>query len=99
MNDDYKRLRSQADRIWHRFNDDVDSRSAAAGIERNVREVVEDFERQREPRSIEDRIKTVIQQLKNLRETGPETIDFGDIDEIVDQYEDLRRDLRDLENY
>lgn len=98
MNPDYQRLRQVADRLYYRFNDVVDDKNAAASLAREVRNVVEDFDQQKKPRSIDDRVKNVIGQLEQIRSSGT-AISPSDADDLRDRYEDLRRDLRDLENY
>ncbi|MDB5181619.1 MAG: hypothetical protein JWP13_382 [Candidatus Saccharibacteria bacterium] len=99
MSPDYQRLRSIADRIYNRFNDVVDNHSGARGIAGEVRNIVEDFEMNKKPRSIDDRVKRTIESLKQLRHGDSGTMDVGDIDELIDQYEDLRREIRSLDNY
>jgi hypothetical protein len=101
MDDDYQRLRQDADKLFYHFKDHVDDKSsdAAQSLEKDVRAIVDDFEAQKKPRSIEDRIKRVQQTLRSLDNAASPVMDAGDIDELVDQYEDLRQDLRELDNY
>lgn len=99
MNDDYKRLRQTAERIMYRFRDVTDDHAAARSIESDVRNVVEDFEMNKEPRSIDDRVKRIMAALEKLNDGDGQTIDHNDINELIDQYEELREDLRDLDNY
>jgi hypothetical protein len=99
MNDDYKRLRERADHLFRRFNDTVDNGAAAGSLAAEIRNVVEDFEMSKSPRSIDDRVKRVMEGLDELKRSGPDTMDYGDIDELHDGYEDLRGELRDLDNY
>lgn len=99
MDQNYQELRRQADRLWHRCNDCVDDKNAARSLLDETRNVVEDFEMNKKPRSIDDRIKRVIQELEELKRGGSEVMDFGDIDELRDGYEELREDLRKLPNY
>ena len=98
MNDEYKQLRGFADKIFYRFNDVLDDRNAAGGLAGEVRNVVEDFEQQKNPRSIEDRIKRLIDQLKAARSSG-QIMDSGDADDLIDRYEELRQRIRELSNY
>lgn len=98
MSPEYQNLRGQADKIWFDFNDKVDDKSAAGGLEREIRGVVDDFEQQKNPRSIEDRVKRVIDQLEDMR-SGGTVMDAGDADDLVDKFEELRQDLRRLPNY
>lgn len=99
MSPEYQRLRQQADRLWHRFNDTVDDKDLARGLEKEIRAVVEDFEQGKKPRSIDDRVKRVLQLIHEFKDAGPEAMDFGDLDDLHDGYEDLRGELRDLDNY
>lgn len=98
MSQDYKDLRSQADRIFYRFNDVLDDRGAAGSLASEVRNVVEDFDMQKAPRSVEDRIKRLVEQLKRVRSEG-KIMDAGDADDLIDRYEELREQLRRLPNY
>lgn len=98
MNDEYKQLRSIADKIYYRFNDVLDDSGAAGSLAGEVRNIVEDFEQQKNPRSIEDRIKRVIEHLKDIRSDGA-VMDSRDADDLIDRYEDLRQDIRGLSNY
>lgn len=99
MSPDYQNLRGVADKLFYRFKDVVDDTAAASGLAGEVRNIVEDFEMNKNPHSIEDRIKRVIESLKELRRGDSNTMDFGDVDELIDQYEDLRESLRDSDNY
>lgn len=98
MSPEYQRLRQTADRLYYRFNDVVDDKGAAAGLASEARNVVEDFDQQKKPRSIDDRVKRVIEQLGHIRADGA-VIDSGDADDLRDRYEDLREELRGLDNY
>lgn len=98
MSPEYKALRSSADKLFYRFNDVCDDRAAAAGMASEVREVVEDFERNKNPHSIEDRVKRLIEELKRTRSAG-HPISSGDADELVQHYEELRAEIRRLPNY
>ncbi|HSH18258.1 MAG TPA: hypothetical protein VK978_02650 [Candidatus Saccharimonadales bacterium] len=99
MNDDYKRLREEANELYHRFNDTVDDRVAAAGLKEDVRNIVEYFEMNKPPRSIEGYIKEVQQQIRSLDNQASAAMDADDLDELLDGYEDLREELRELDNY
>lgn len=101
MNAQYQELHRQADRLYHRFRDKVDQPDSDAmrRLEQELKQVVEDFESDRKPRSIEDRIKRVIGALDDLQHHGGTMIDFADADELHDQYEDMRRDLRKLPDF
>lgn len=99
MNDDYKRLRQEAEKLFFRFKDRVDDRNAGSGIEHQVRDLVEQFEMNKPPRSIEEKIKQLQNELRRLDNAASPVMDAADLDDFVDRYEDLRMELRELDNY
>jgi len=99
MDPNYQELRRQADRLFHRFNDCVDDKNVTRQLQEELRDVVEDLESNKKPRSVEDRIKRVLQELEELKDGDGQSIDYADIDELHDGYEELRADLRKLPNY
>ncbi len=99
MNEDYGRLRVQAERLHYRFNDSVDDRQSSGQLKQDIRDIVDAFEMSKNPHSIEDMVKRVQQQLRSLDNAASPVMDAGDIDELVDGYEELRADLRELDNY
>lgn len=98
MNDEYKELRERADKLFHHFNDVCDDRVKASEIAKDVRGVVEEFEMNKNPHSIEDLVKHLAEAFKELRGHS-EVIDPRHADELYDGYEDLRQDIRKLSNY
>ncbi len=99
MTDDYQRLHQQADRLYHRLKDVVDNHAAGDVVAADARNVAEDFEMNKQPRSIEDRVKRVTESLKQLERGDGQTIDFNNLEELVDNYEELREEIRELDNY
>jgi hypothetical protein len=97
MDPNYKPLHREADKLQHRVNDWIDDRGHPAGsaLLKESREVMEDIERNKAPRSVEDRIKRVQQY---LRQDSP-AISPDHAKTLEDDYEDLRRGLRSLPNY
>lgn len=99
MDDDYKQLRQAADKLFHHFKDSIDDADAAGGIEKELQEIVELFDMNKEPRSIDDHIKVVQHQLRELAHHGSSVMSESNLDEVIDGYEELREDLRDLDNF
>lgn len=101
MKSEYKDIHNQAERLYFRFKDKVDQPDAPEmqALLREIREVAEDIESDKQPRSIEDRIKHVMSQLESLKHSGGTMMDASDADELQDGYEDIRNDLRELPNY
>ncbi len=97
MDPKYKAMHQQADRLQHKMNDWIDDRSLPAGsaLLRESREVMEDLESNRPPRSVEDRIKRLKQ---HLQQESP-AISPDHAKAMEDAYEDLRREVRELPNY
>lgn len=99
MNPEYQALRSIADKLFYRFKDVTDDRAASSSIASEVRNVVEDFEMNKNPHSIEDRVKRIIEGLRNIDDHSNSTMDSGHVDELTEAYEDLREHIRKLSNY
>ena len=100
MKAEYKEIQKQADRLFHRTEAQVDDRShnAALAAMKHARAVLECVESDRPPRSIEDAIKRVQQSLEQIQE-HPEAMTPKDADQLVEDYEELRRHCRKLPNY
>jgi hypothetical protein len=99
MNPEYQRLRQQADHLFHRFNDALSDKSRAGSLASNVRNVVEDIEMQKNPHSIEDRVKRVVEGIKELYHADDGVMPLGHCEELKREYEDLRKEVRELSNY
>ncbi len=101
MQDYYKDAYRQAEKLHHRFRDTVDEPDAPAmqKLHHETRQIAEDMEMDKKPRSIEDRIKVVQQELRRVRAQSDILMDYNDIDSLFDGYEDLRSALRKLPNY
>jgi plasmid stabilization system protein ParE len=101
MNAAYKPIHQQADRLHHKTEAMIDDRSnpMAETISREARNILEDIESDKGPRSVEDRIKRLQQQLERLKDTPTSAISANDADSLQDSYEQLRGQLRRLSNY
>lgn len=99
MSPEYESLRSQADKLFYRFNDVVDDKAAAGALLGNVRNVVEEFEMNKNPHSIEDRVKNIIEEVKQIARGETQIMDRGNAEELVHSYEKLREQIRGLPNY
>jgi uncharacterized coiled-coil DUF342 family protein len=95
MDATYKALQKQADKLRYRMQDMVDSADEAGRkLMHESREVMEDIESNKPPRSIEARIRQLQQHLENCKAKPTASISPRDADTMVDDYEDLRRDVR-----
>lgn len=101
MNEQYKRLQRTADRLQFKCQDLLDDRSDPLGqlLIRETREVREDIEASKPPRSVEGRIVSLQRELAKARSTQLPAISPNDADYLFDEYDRLRTELRSLPNY
>jgi len=101
MNPNYKPLQQQADRLRHRVQDriDDDSHALARQLTQASRNVMEDIESSKAPRSVESRIQQVQRVLEELKEKESSVMSARDADTLEEDYEELRREIRKLPNY
>ncbi len=101
MDEDYKSIHRQADKLHHKCKDLIDDQSnpLARLLERETMEVREDIEQNKEPRSVEDRIKRLQRELERAKDQETGAISPQDADHLFDEYEQMRGDLRGLSNY
>lgn len=80
----------------HRCNDyiDDDSSSAAQELRREVQRFEDEVQVHKNPRSVENRVKQVIQLLHKTAEHS--AMSEGHADELIDRCEDFRRELQKL---
>lgn len=101
MKANYKPLQQMADRLQYRLQDCIDDDSAASGrqITQMARNVREEIEADKPPRSIEARIVQLQRRLEDLKAHGSGVMSPQDAHNFLEDYEDLRRDVRRLPNY
>src|SRR4051812_41245267 len=99
MNAYYQSLRQQADQLFHKFNDVVDDRTATGGLQQEIRDIVEWCEMEKNPRSIEDKIKHVHEELHEIGMKEAQLIDRGDVDMLIHMLEHLQENVRRMPNY
>lgn len=100
MKSEYKEMHKKADKLFHRTVSQVDDRnhSAAQQAMKAARAVLECVESDRPPRAIEDYIKRMQQSLEQLKEFA-EAMTTSDAHQLHEDYEDLRRECRQMPNY
>lgn len=102
MDPNYKALHQQADRLHNKFLDMRDDRGdqMAKWLEVQTRDVREDMEQNKSPRSIETRIQAIIKPLEEIKRMADSSALSGHhAGELVEAYEHLRQELRRLPNY
>lgn len=101
MNANYKPLQQRADRLQYRLQDCIDNGTdnlsrQAMQIARDVRE---DIESNKAPRSIEARIIQLQRRLEEIKAQPSAAMTPRDAGSLLEDYEDLRRVVRGLPNY
>lgn len=101
MDPNYKPIHQQADKLHHICIDILDDRGNPLGqmLERETKEVREDIEQNKPPRSVEDRIRRIQRELEKAKDNEVAALTPQDADRLFDEYERLRSDLRGLPNY
>ena len=101
MSQSYDEIRRQTDRLHHRCRDFLDESQSDLGkiLERETMELREDAESNKPPRTLEDRVKRIQQQLRRASDAQSTAMDARDAETLFDEYEELRRDLHELPNY
>ena len=97
----FQQFNQQADQMYHKFKDFVAGGppNTFTSLEHEIREIVEDFEKNKHPRSIEARIKTVMTMLKQAEHMPHGEINYNEFDFLHDNYEHMIMALRKLPNY
>ena len=101
MRAEYKSLQKQADHLQHRTHDCVDNSSGpmAQRVAHMARDVMEEIESDRPPRSVESRIIQLKQHLEEMKAHPTAVMSPQDARTLMDDYEDLRREVRSLPDY
>jgi hypothetical protein len=99
MNPAYKAVQHEADHLFHRLESMLDDPHGGESLAKQAEDIREDIESGRGPRSIEDRIKRLQQQLEHLKAAPNHMISPQDAGHLEDEYEQLRRHVRSLPNY
>ena len=101
MDSQYKTARQQAVNLQYKFRDSLDDKSQpmARTLESEIQRIVDDFEVKKNPRSIDDRIKQLQRQLRDVDRGDPPVMDNRHAEHLYDSFEDLRLSLRDFDNY
>jgi hypothetical protein len=98
----YDPLRNQAIQLHRKVQDFIGNDYAhpsASMLQREVRELQEDFETGKHPRSIEGRIKTIQNQLRQTQNIQNSYMNYNEFDYLHDNFEEMRMTLRKLNNY
>ncbi len=86
----------QATQLQFKLRDYLDqpNHAAATQLSNEVQRLTDEIESKKNPRSLEDRVKTIIRQLEVAERA--QVLDDNHADDLRDRCEDLRQDLRKL---
>ena len=101
MDADYQPFLRQAVDLQYKFHDVIDQPNdpQALQLKNDIQGLVNDVKTKRNPRDIENRVKTIQQQLKNLHSNGAQILDTSHCDAFWHSYEQMRTDLHQFQNY
>ena len=94
MDEIYKR----AVDLQHKLRDYLDQgdEPTAVQLKKEVQRLTDEIEMQKNPRSIEDRVKLIIRQLEALADP---VMSAGHVDDLRDRCLDMQQDIRKLTDY
>jgi hypothetical protein len=99
MTAEYQALRQRAEAAYNHLKDAVSDKAAAGGCIENAHLVMDDCDASRNPRSIEDRIKQIIQSLKGISHTGSPAMPADRAVAMTRLFEDLQMQVKRMPNY
>lgn len=101
MDEHYHPLYQQARDLQYKFHDVLDQphHPMADSLRREIHELVEDIEKQKNPRSIETRIKTIQHQLLENRMQPHPVVSYDHINYLHHNYEQMRNNVRRFPHY
>lgn len=101
MDPKYKELQKQADSLHSRYLGmrDAPDDQLAVWLDKQTKEIREDLEQGKAPRSVETRVLEVLKQLEHAKSEPSPAISQQDAGALRSEYEHLREKLRGLSNY
>lgn len=97
----YANFRKQAHDLEYHAHDLIDNHAhpQARALKEEFRRLTEDFERRREPRTIENRINVIQQQLKQVQHTSDQYMSINDSVALHEHMRHMRDNIRRFPNY
>jgi translation initiation factor 2B subunit (eIF-2B alpha/beta/delta family) len=97
----YDNMHKRAVDMQHHFHDKVDDHNhpTAHLLREEIRHLEDDIQSKKQPRSIENRIKTIQTQLLRSQHSGEAVFDPTSSVALHRQFEDLRREIRKAPHY
>lgn len=101
MNSEYQSVYKHADALRHRFRDVCDSPddSEARQLYSGLDNLAEEFEKQKNPRSLEQMAKHLAEEFKHLNSSPTEIMDPRHMNDFKEALEEIAHELRKFSNY
>lgn len=101
MDQEYEEALHHAKRLENDIKNLLDDKNHPVGrsLLDESRRLVSEIDARRDPRSLEERIKSLLKLLHHAKEEGEAVIDQRHILSLHHGYEHLQRELREFENY
>jgi hypothetical protein len=101
MSPAYQAMYQEVHELEFRVHDALDdpNHPSAQQLRKQILDLHEEFEQNKNPRDIEGRIKVIQQLLWDARSQPSGYIDMQDADHFYHTFEDMRRNVRELPNY
>jgi hypothetical protein len=101
MNSEYQSIYRHADSLRHRFRDVVDNGNDAEAqvLYRGLDNLAEDFEKEKNPRSLEQMAKRLAEEFKHANSHPTEFMDPRHLNEFKEQLEEIAHAVRKFSNY
>lgn len=101
MNSEYQTVYRQADALRHRFHDivDVPDDSEARQLYSGLDNLAEDFEKQKNPRSLEQAAKRLAEEFKHANSRSVEFMDPRHLNDFKNALEEIAHEVRKFSNY
>ncbi len=101
MDTHYEPFHKQALDLQYKFHDSINDHEhpMARLLTREIHQLTQDIESQRNPRAIEDRIKIIQHQLVETRAQGEKVINYEHNQHLHHNYEYMRGGIRQMPHY
>lgn len=100
INQQYQPMYQQARQLQYRFHDMLGSTDPNARIlHREVESLVTDMETNRNPRDIENRIKTIQNHMHQVEHQSQPLMSYSHAEAMHHDFESMRRNVRSFHNY
>ena len=96
----YKIMYNQARNLQYKFQDMLGTSNPTASIlHREAKDLVDDISMNKNPRDLENRIKTIQNHMKQVEHQGDHLMSYEHANGIHHEYEQMRQEVRNFHNY